>query len=150
MMSGKNTIDVSLETIARDGRYWLVSQKLRESLSKSVCFCSDHYFLFYKPFLFSIGRHDTGCSVDIYIIHPDKSALNICSATYWYYERYNFNKDTFLNGPWDEALSKAKEEASKLAEEIKVEYLAEQVRLAKEQEEKKSKEHAKFKEMFHV
>lgn len=97
-------------------------------------------------FLFGSNSHDTGISVHVYIEHPESlETLEIICGTYWYSEsRYGFNKFTWKDGKWSNALGDAVatiESEIKKAEGIITEK-------QKEMEDKKAKSEQKTKAVF--
>lgn len=58
-----------------------------------------------ERFAFQVHSHDTGNSVRGYIL-TDNKPYEIVSATYWKVSGYEFNKDKWEKGAWDDALSR--------------------------------------------
>lgn len=58
-----------------------------------------------ERFAFQVHSHDTGNSVRGYIL-TDNKPYEIVSATYWKVSGYEFNKDKWEKGAWDNVLSR--------------------------------------------
>jgi len=72
-------------------------------------------------FKFTCHRHDTGCNVKCWIVHPQtKEEYEIINTTFWYSSSHTFNDSKWETGVWDSALAGA------------IKYLADQVELHKQ------------------
>lgn len=90
-------------------------------------------------FWFDCHQHDTGNDVRIWIYRDGKS-LEIVNTTFWFSNRYTFNKSKWMCGAWDESLKAAIDQMylavaghvlGAIAETAR--HLSESLRLAEEQ-----------------
>ena len=89
-------------------------------------------------FAFGADRHSTGISVHVILVHPETDETHeIINGTWWFSERYEFNKFTWNHGKWDDALKDAVAELKRL--------LADRVAIhaAEEEQELKTKTNLK-------
>lgn len=93
-------------------------------------------------FRFQVHSHDTGLSVQVWIIKDSLEVRHIISTDYWFYSRYCFNDSKWEKGAWDDALNKVlaqmKEDVNQEEERLSG--------LAEMQEERRKAEDAKKKQ----
>jgi hypothetical protein len=129
---------------AKDCLADIISEYYKHVLGKS----SSRAEFLVDLFGFYFCEHNTGVSIAVKIIAPDKTERKIIDCTYWFSSTYTFNTCFFESGKWDNRLEKT---IDKMLENVNLSIRKKEEEETKVKQEKLAKELAekqKFESLF--